>query len=225
MLFGLGTSQIASLGRKLSFNDSLKLFKTAFENNVNIIDTSNAYGSGDAEYLIGKILEKLNADPFIITKAGFPVSLTPHWLSPLNQVAKKFKQKLGFKKRFDADYIIKSLNGSLKRLKKKQVGAFLLHELTEDDIKRYDCWGTLEQVKKTGLAAIVGISSNEVTVVREGINSSQVEIVETSIQIGNKSAGDISSICKSTQIFRLLQMRYFLRLILEHMSLKRLHQK
>src|SRR5437899_2655867 len=106
LLFGLGTSQIASLGRRLPYSKALKLFGTAFDNNVNIIDTADTYGSGDSEYLIGKILSQMNDNPFIITKAGFPYSAAPYWLSPLNQIAKKVKQKLHFRKNYTSEYII-----------------------------------------------------------------------------------------------------------------------
>jgi pyridoxine 4-dehydrogenase len=200
LLFGLGTSQIASLGRRISFKKALRLFETAFANNVNIIDTADTYGSGDSEYLIGKILEQLNANPFIITKAGFPYAAFSSWQSPLNQIAKKVKEKIGYKKNLTSQYITESIMKSLKRLRKKQVGAFLLHELTAEDIKTTDCWETLANVKKTGLSVFTGISSNEPSVVKEGIQSKQVDIVETLVQFGNKNSSAIVELCKANKI-------------------------
>lgn len=200
LLFGLGTSQIASLGRGLRYDEALNLFRTALENGVKIFDTADTYGSGDSEYLIGKVLKDLNIEPFIITKAGFPYCSTPYWLSPLNQIAKKVKQFLRYKKNYKPEYLINSLNKSLKRLKIKQIGAFLLHDPYWNEIKSADCWEALARIKEKGLTFFTGVSSKDIEVIKNGILSGQVNIVQTSVQFDNENSKNIIKLCESFKI-------------------------
>jgi len=102
---GLGTSNIASLGKSLPYNKAKRLFDLAFDMNVSTIDTSDTYGSGDAERLIGKIIEDKRNNIFIISKVGYPYITLPKSMSPLNQFGKKILQGLKFKKRFKKKYI------------------------------------------------------------------------------------------------------------------------
>lgn len=200
LLFGLGTSQIASLGRRLRYEEALNLFETAFQNNVRIIDTADTYGSGDSEYLIGKVLKDLNINPFIITKAGLPYVSGPRFISPLNQIAKKIKQVLRYRRNYNSAYLIESISRSLKRLKKKQIGAFLLHEPIWDEIKLTDCWEALSKIKEAGLTLFTGVSSRDIEVVRDGILSGQVNIVQTSVQFDNENSKNIIKLCESNKI-------------------------
>ena len=85
---GLGTSTIASFGRSLAYIRAKKLFDTALDFNIRTIDTSDVYGSGDAERLIGKIIKEKRNDFFIISKAGYQYLSLPGILSPLNQIGK-----------------------------------------------------------------------------------------------------------------------------------------
>src|SRR5262245_18850041 len=89
---GLGTSRLASLGSRISFKEAERLLHVSREHGVTLIDTSNAYGSGDSERLVGKIVARNRADYFIVTKAGLPQVSLHAALSPLNQLGKKLLQ-------------------------------------------------------------------------------------------------------------------------------------
>ena len=52
---GIGTSQIASLGRGINHSEAKRLFDTALDYQVTTIDTADTYGSGDSERM--KILK------------------------------------------------------------------------------------------------------------------------------------------------------------------------
>ena len=95
---GVGTSHIASLGSRISLADATKLIAKALESNVTVIDTSDTYGSGDVERMVGKAISGMRDYFFIMTKAGFPYIALPEFLSALNQVGKKLMQKSDAKK-------------------------------------------------------------------------------------------------------------------------------
>jgi len=177
---GLGTSTIASFGRSLSFKKAKALFDLALNFNISTIDTSDAYGSGDAERLIGKIIKKKRNDFFIITKAGYQYLSLPGILSPLNQIGKKIIQGLKIKKCFKKEYILSSIEKSLKRLNIDHLDAFLLHDPTLEDLLQYndECWEALYLIKKKGLSKFIGISSNDYTAHNLALNNINLDLIQ-----------------------------------------------
>lgn len=197
---GIGTSRTGSLGSRLSVEQFGALLKIASDNQVNIIDTADFYGSGDAERLIRKGVRANGSPFFIITKAGLPCFHTPGWLSPLNQIAKKVKQKAGSRRNYTAAYLIDSLQKSNKRLGVEAADAFLLHEPNWDDIADADSWDGLQRIRQSGLARFTGVSTNDFRVVEEGIKSGQVQVVQTSASWNDDSADDILALCRKHNI-------------------------
>jgi pyridoxine 4-dehydrogenase len=176
---GIGTSRAASLGSRMSSADFTTFLKLATEGGVNLIDTSDFYGSGDAERLIGQTLKKTGYPFFVITKAGLPRVHTPGWLSPLNQLAKKVKQRAGAKNNYSAAYLLTSVEQSNRRLGVQTVDALLLHEPTWADMADTDAWDGLATIRKRGLARYTGVSTDDYQVVEAGIRSGQVQLVQT----------------------------------------------
>jgi aryl-alcohol dehydrogenase-like predicted oxidoreductase len=199
---GLGTSQLASYGRGLSTKEAILLFNCALENEVKLIDTSNTYGSGDSERLIARSIQGRRQDFTLMTKAGFPYVNLPGILSPVNQVGKKILQKLNVNKNYSEQYLIKSLEDSLVRLKTDYVDVFLLHEpLYNELIQHDDCWEALFQIKKSGMAANIGISTNDVEAFELGINQMKMDVVQTSLPYFNRKANqDLFNLCKEKKI-------------------------
>lgn len=180
---GIGTSTIASLGRSISFKKAQLILKTALDYDINTIDTSDTYGSGDAETLIGKVIREDREKYFIISKTGMPTVNLPSFLSPINQIAKKIKVYSGFKKRFDKKYIISNIEKSLMRLKIEYLDVYLLHNLDINDIEDYktECFEALYIIKKKGLSRFVGISSHDNNSINYIIRNIDLDYVQTNI--------------------------------------------
>lgn len=197
---GIGTSRVASLGSRLSpaaFNDFLKVAST---HQLNLVDTSDYYGSGDAERLIGKSLRTVDIPFFVLTKAGLPCVHAPGWLSPLNQLAKKVRQKTGAKKNYTGAYLLDSLQKSTRRLGIEAVDGFLLHEPTWDDIAQTDAWEGLRRTRQQGLTRYTGVSTNDYQVVEAGIQSGQVQFVQTSACWNDNRSTAIIQLCRQHNI-------------------------
>ncbi len=172
--------------------------KIATEQGVNLIDTADFYGSGDSERLIAKCLKTTGYPFFVVTKAGLPCVHTPGWLSPLNQIGKKLKQRAGARNNYTAAYLIDSVQKSTKRLSVEAVDALLLHEPNWDDIADSDSWDGLATIRQRGLARYTGVSTNDYRVVEEGIRSGQVQLVQTSVAWRSENA--IVEICRAHRI-------------------------
>ncbi|MBC3787719.1 aldo/keto reductase [Spirosoma utsteinense] len=194
---GIGTSRAASLGSRLSTDQFRAFLDVASAGKVNLIDTADAYGSGDSERLIRASVKASGQSFFIITKAGLPYVHTPGWLSPLNQLGKKVKQKAGGRTNYTAGYLLDSLQKSNKRLGLEAADAFLLHEPGWDDIADCDSWDGLAKIRKTGLARYTGVSTNDYRVVEEGIRSGQVQLVQTSATWNDTGSNTILDLCQT----------------------------
>ncbi|AWM34173.1 aldo/keto reductase [Hymenobacter nivis] len=193
---GLGTSRAASLGSRMApaaFNAFLKL---ATEQNVNLIDTSDFYGSGDAERLIGRGLRATGYPFFVVTKAGLPRVHAPGWLSPLNQIAKKIRQRAGARNNYSAAYLVGSVQRSNQRLGVETADALLLHEPTWDALAGTDAWDGLAQIRQQGLARYTGVSTDDYRVVEAGIARGQVQLVQTPVGWG-PSGHAIAALCRA----------------------------
>ena len=199
--FGLGTSHIASLGTRISVSDAKKLISGALDHNINLIDTADTYGSGDAERLIGIATNSIRNNFFIVTKAGFPFMALPEFLSPLNQIGKKVLQKCQVQKNYSKKYLLSSLHSSLKRLNTDHVNAFMLHEPFMDELLTYDdCWEALNKIKDSGMAKYIGISTNDTKALQLATNHITVEIVQTSMPYSVNDTSNVFSRCKELDI-------------------------
>ena len=195
---GIGTSRAASLGSRLSPDAFTAFLKIATQRGVNLIDTADFYGSGDSERLIGKCLRTTGYPFFVVTKAGLPCVHTPGWLSPLNQIGKKIKQRTGAKNNYTSAYLVDSVQKSNKRLGVEATDALLLHEPSWDDIADADSWDGLARIRQQGLARHTGVSTNDYRVVEEGIRSGQVQLVQTAVTW--RSDNPIVALCRAHRI-------------------------
>jgi aryl-alcohol dehydrogenase-like predicted oxidoreductase len=179
-LIGLGTSNIASLGRSMNHYNFNNLLHAAIDNEINIIDTANTYGSGDSEFMIGKSIRNVRDDLFIMTKAGLPVVNLPEYLSPLNQIGKKVLQRVTKRGNYSKKNLISSLEKSLKRLNVDYVDCFFLHEPCFNDLKvSNDYYEGLDYIRSAGLSRYIGVSTNDASVLEDVEKYINIDIVQS----------------------------------------------
>jgi aryl-alcohol dehydrogenase-like predicted oxidoreductase len=146
---GLGTMVHAGHFGPMDDRESLSAIQTAMDLGVNFIDTSDAYGAGYSETLLGQALRG-KRDRIILATKGGNVMVGPD----------------RGKRNFTPDYISHVLDESLKRLQTDYVDLYQLHNPTVDVIERGDVWQVLERAKQAGKIRHYGVSINTV---EEGI--------------------------------------------------------
>jgi aryl-alcohol dehydrogenase-like predicted oxidoreductase len=146
---GLGTMVHAGHFGPMKDEESLSAIDAALELGVNFIDTSDAYGAGYAETLLGNAL-KGRRDKVIIATKGGNVMTGPN----------------RGKRIFTPEYIDGVLHESLKRLQTDYIDLYQLHNPTVDVIERGEVWEVLERCKKEGKIRHCGVSINTI---EEGI--------------------------------------------------------
>jgi len=158
-VIGLGTMVHAGHFGPMKDEESLAAIDTALELGVNFIDTSDAYGAGYSETLLGNAL-KGRRDKVILATKGGNVMVGPN----------------KGKRIFAPEYIDDVLHGSLKRLQTDWIDLYQLHNPDLEVIERGEVWEVLERRKKEGKIRHYGVSINTMA---EGIAAAKGGRAET----------------------------------------------
>lgn len=158
-VIGLGTMVHAGHFGPMKDEESLAAIDTALELGVNFIDTSDAYGAGYSETLLGNAL-KGRRDKVILATKGGNVMVGPN----------------KGKRIFTPEYIDDVLHGSLKRLQTDWIDLYQLHNPDVEVIERGEVWEVLEKRKKEGKIRHYGVSINTMA---EGIAAAKGGRAET----------------------------------------------
>ncbi len=148
-VIGLGTMVHAGHFGPAKDSESLSAIDAALELGVNFIDTSDAYGAGYSETLLGEALRGRRDKVILATKGG-NIMVGPD----------------RGKRNFAPAYISRVLEESLQRLKTDCVDLYQLHNPTVDVIEKGEVWEVLEKAKKEGKIRFYGVSINTI---EEGI--------------------------------------------------------
>ena len=140
---GLGTMVHAGHFGAMKDSESLGAIETALELGVNFIDTSDAYGAGYSETLLGNALKGKRDKVILATKGG-------------NVMAGPNRGK----RIFDPEYISRVMDESLQRLQTDYIDLYQLHNPTVEVIERGAVWEVLERAKRAGKIRHYGVSIN-----------------------------------------------------------------
>lgn len=142
---GLGTMVHAGHFGPMSDTDSLGAIDAALDLGVNFIDTSDAYGAGYSETLLGRAL-KGRRDKVILATKGGNTMVGPN----------------RGKRDFSLAYIDRVMEESLKRLQTDYVDLYQLHNPDVSVIEKEEVWQLLERRKKEGKIRYYGVSINKI---------------------------------------------------------------
>jgi aryl-alcohol dehydrogenase-like predicted oxidoreductase len=158
---GLGTMVHAGHFGPMKDSDSLAAIETALELGVNFIDTSDAYGAGYGETLLGNAL-KGKRDQIVIATKGGNVMVGPN----------------RGKRIFEPDYISRVMDESLRRLQTDYVDLYQLHNPTVEVIERGAVWEVLERAKQAGKIRHYGVSINTMEEGSAAVKNDRAETIQ-----------------------------------------------
>jgi aryl-alcohol dehydrogenase-like predicted oxidoreductase len=142
-------------------SESLSAIEAAFDLGVNFIDTSDAYGAGYSETLLGNALMGRRDKVVLATKGG-NVMVGPH----------------RGKRIFDPDYISRVMEESLQRLQTDYIDLYQLHNPTVEVIEKSAVWEVLEAAKKAGKIRHYGVSINTMEEGSAAVKDGRAETIQ-----------------------------------------------
>ena len=124
-----------------SDDDSLAAIRRARDLGVNFFDTSDIYGLGRSESLLGIVLSRNREKSIISTKVG------------------NVRTAAGeFRKDFSKKHIFYAIDGSLKRLRTDYVDLYQVHNPTISDLENEEVQEAMEQLQEWGKIRFWGVS-------------------------------------------------------------------
>lgn len=137
---GLGCSRIGSFNNPQSLGESERVVRSALDLDVTLLDTSNIYGQGDSERVIGRAIKGRRDQAFVVTKTGRGFSTKMRLLQPLKPFLRPLLRAKGgapsavTARRGDAlrydwkpEAFAPSVDASLRRLDTDYIDGLLLH--------------------------------------------------------------------------------------------------
>ena len=162
---GLFISEISLGGSPLPDWD---LFLRIIERGVNYIDTSSSYNNGNSERQIGRLFKEVGRDKVYV---GTKFHLSGRWTG---------------------ESIIKSVEGSLERLKTDYIDVLLIHGAeNEEDLTDERVLKAFERLKKEGKYRFRGLSchSNHHRVLRRAVDCGYYDMIQLGYNVFDMEEG------------------------------------
>ncbi|MFB7287022.1 aldo/keto reductase [Actinacidiphila glaucinigra] len=176
---GLGAAQLGNLGRPTSDADARGAVDAAWESGVRYFDTAPHYGLGLSERRLGAALShRPRAEYTVSTKVGRLLVPSPRTAD--RQDDGGFAVPAAFRRRWDfgRDGIMRSLEGSLRRLGLDHVDVVYLHD-PDEHWEQASTTGveTLVELREQGLVKAVGVGMNQAAMLAEFVRRCDVDLV------------------------------------------------
>ncbi|MDR1677653.1 MAG: aldo/keto reductase [Deltaproteobacteria bacterium] len=151
---GLGCLPLGYLYKAVAEEEALKLVRETHNLGIRFFDTAILYGATQSERRLGEVLPSFDRDSFsLATKVGYDVSAyTPDTVLPPNIPPRSY----------DYDFIMKSVEASLKRLKLDYLDIVHIHD--PDDLyseAMNGAYKALDLLRTDGLIKAVGAGMNQ----------------------------------------------------------------
>lgn len=144
---GFGSAPVAGLYHTIDDDHAFATIRYALERGVALFDTAPLYGAGRAENLLGRALEGIGRDRYLLsTKVGR--LLDPEHGSIVFD--------------FSRDGVLRSLEGSLRRLKTDRIDILHIHDPdNHQDEALEQAFPTLDDLRRQGVVRAIGAGMNQ----------------------------------------------------------------
>ena len=172
-VLGFGAMPIGGIYGPVDDAVSIKALHAAIDAGMNFIDTSDAYGAGHSERVVGAFLaERPDRDQIIVcTKGG-------------NNMVTGVRN-------FTPDYIRGCVEGSLQRLGIDVIDVYLLHNPTLENMQARDSFDVLETYKAQGKIKHWGVSVNTLPECEYVVTSGAPAVMQMEYNLLDQSAADV----------------------------------
>ncbi len=161
---------------------SIDALHASIDAGMNFIDTSDAYGAGHSEEVIGKFLkDRSDRDSIIICSKGGNNMVTGQ-------------------RNFTPDYIRGCVEGSLTRLGIEAIDVYLLHNPSMDNLKAEDSFDLLDVFKTQGKIKHWGVSVNTLEECEYTVSSGKPAVMQMEYNLLEQEPAEVFAKAHQTGI-------------------------
>jgi aryl-alcohol dehydrogenase-like predicted oxidoreductase len=179
---GFGSITIGGFFGPVDDAESTQALHAAVDAGMRFIDTSDAYGAGRSEQIIGRFLrERSDRAQIIICSKGGNNMITGA-------------------RNFTPDYIRGCLEGSLQRLGVEAIDVYLLHNPSAQNLKAGDSFELLEKFKAEGKIKHWGVSVNTLEECELAIECGQPAVMQMEYNLLDQDAEGVFAKAKAARV-------------------------
>lgn len=199
---GLGCSRLGSIGGA-SRSEALELLRVAIAEGFRVFDTSNIYGQGDSERVIGQVIAGRD-DCVVISKVGKYVAWQRRALLPLKGGLRFMARRstaarqgvLGVRSkpmpsRWSASYITSSVEASLRRLGRDHIELMMLHSPPAEVVRSGEAIGALETSRLAGKIGQIGVSVDDVDTALAALGDGRIAAIQLPLHPGSTAYDEV----------------------------------
>jgi aryl-alcohol dehydrogenase-like predicted oxidoreductase len=161
---GLGCMSLSGIYGKVGDDDGIALIHDALDQGITFLDSSDAYGAGHNEELVGKAIKGRRAEVVLATKFG-------------NLGGKDGKFADG-----RPDFVIESCEKSLKRLGVDVIDLYYQHRI-DPNVPIEDTVGAMAKLKQQGKVRALGISEASPATIRRAHATHPLAAVQNELSL------------------------------------------
>lgn len=168
---GFGCARIGGVFEGSTKADLVRLLHAAFEQGVTFYDTADMYTQGESERLLGEAFRGRRDQIVIASKAGFCLPTQKKAVARIKPLVRPVFQRLGIKREsipaslkgtitqdFAPAYLVKAVEGSLRRLRTDYLDLFQLHSPPTEVLEKGEFLDPLEKLRREGKIRYYGVS-------------------------------------------------------------------
>ncbi|MCB0721027.1 MAG: aldo/keto reductase [Ignavibacteriae bacterium] len=171
---GLGTMGMSEFYGQTNEEESIKTIHTALDNGVNFFDTSDMYGIGHNETLLGKAIKDRRDKAVIATKFGVL----------RNAETRGFAGVSG-----KPEYVKQSCEGSLKRLGIDTIDLYYQHRI-DPEVPVEETIGAMAELVKEGKVRYLGISEASADTLRRANSVHPISALQSEYSLWTREIED-----------------------------------
>ena len=161
---GIGGAALGGLFHDLAEDTATNTVKRALHLGINFFDTAPLYGAGKSESRYRRGLEGWNRDSYVLaSKVGY--ALLPQKPGAKQEMFFPYDNPPALQPTFDFSYdgVMRSLEGSLRRLGLDRIDVLHIHDPTEHfDAAMKGAYVALDKLRKERVIGAVGVGTTEV---------------------------------------------------------------
>ncbi len=193
-ILGLGCARIGSFHSKSNDNEAIAMFHKALDSGINFFDTSDIYGQGDSERVLGRAFRGQRDMVIFETKAGNCFSeaarVASRFKAPIRMVLKRLPflmkkvqqvRATQLSQNFDPVYLATAVDASLRRLNTDYIDVFMLHSPPTEIIRMGEYLELMDRLKSSGKIRYFGISCDTGEDALLCLNNSRVDAIQVPV--------------------------------------------
>lgn len=205
---GLGCARLGGIFKR-DASELIELLHTAQHLGINFFDTADMYCQGESEQLIGRAFRRRRHEIVIASKVGYVLPGQRRLIARVKPLVRPLIRLLGVKRsqlpgvirgevqqNFEPHYILKAVEGSLRRLRTDYLDFLQLHSPPVEVIERGGWLSALERLQRSGKTRFFGISCDTIAAAKAALEVPGLSSLQLVVNLFEREAAELASEAK-----------------------------